>query len=316
MRADDDDVDGAVRPPADTPDRDADLALESASAESDSSASEEEAQGASEEHQSRMDRQRQTEVDEYAVEEELLLGTVDEEALVDDPFDPGYGDDGEYEGGDDDGWNPVPPDEQGSDGNGGLPFGSAFRVDPVEEQEEDEDARLEQGTEDAPDQASSADGEADHDPVARGRVGASRRAGAPHHRPAHARAVREPPKARERPQCPRPRKPSHRRRRRPRVDGSTGERRRRSIPRGRVEHRRSLHLTGHGPGITDPQRPGERLDLEPVHMVGAGRSTYQPNATLKRVVRRPPGRPDDRQHTAARAKPEPRPHARTPRVEP
>ena len=151
-RADDDDVEGAVRPPVDTPDRDADLAVESPSPdaagdsvseadaleserarEAEEFRNEEEVQGAYEEHQSRMDRQRQTEVDEYAAEEELLLGTVDEEAFADDPFDPGYGDEAEYEGAPDDGWNMVPPPEEAGQENVELPFGSAFKEDAVEE---------------------------------------------------------------------------------------------------------------------------------------------------------------------------------------
>ena len=197
-RGDDDDVDGAVRPPADTPDRDADLAVETAAPETDAAVSEadaleterareaeafrneEEVEGAYEEHQSRMDRQRQTEVDEYAAEEELLLGTVDEEALVDDPFDPGYGDEAEYEGAPDDGWNLVPPPEEAPKANADLPFGSAFKADPVDEAEAEADAAAgegvaappQAGTQDPDDECPIPDPAAAHGHVATGRVAA------------------------------------------------------------------------------------------------------------------------------------------------
>ena len=154
---DEDDVDGVVAPPVDTPGRDAELESESADAaapdveaetaalatakarEQEEFAAEQAREGIVAEHEFKMKLEYGADADAAADNEELLYDSEHDRDLNDDPFNPDVAEDySDEHGGGDDGWNPM-PDEGEVQAEKDRAFGVAYsRVDGAEEDVDDE----------------------------------------------------------------------------------------------------------------------------------------------------------------------------------
>ena len=154
---DEDDVDGVVAPPVDTPGRDAELESESTDApapdlgaetaalatakarEQEEFAAEQAREGIVAEHEFKMKLEYGADADAAADDEELLGDSEYDRALNDDPFNPDVAEDySDEHGGGDDGWNPM-PDEGEVQAEKDRKFGVAYsEVDGEEEDVADE----------------------------------------------------------------------------------------------------------------------------------------------------------------------------------
>ena len=154
---DEDDVDGVVAPPVDTPGRDAELESESPGApapdvgaetaalatakarEQEEFAAEQAREGIVAEYEFKMKLEYGADADAAADDEELLGDSEYDRALNDDPFNPDVAEDySDEHGGGDDGWNPM-PDEGEVQAEKDRKFGVAYsEVDGEEEDVADE----------------------------------------------------------------------------------------------------------------------------------------------------------------------------------